>query len=160
MKTPQSFKEQTECIVNALLEEFSGPTVQHSACRSFCVDETDSGVTCSFDVAIIAGRLRQIGDEYNGDLEASVRDIIAETSLVQAETKFQEVVESLSKTWCAQDSSLAYERAVLGLSVKVLEYVVPKAPQMGRQLARAMINMISGIEGYIQDHGGWENLES
>ncbi|XP_020857857.1 bcl-2-like protein 15 isoform X2 [Phascolarctos cinereus] len=175
MKAPQSFEEQTECIVESLLFEFLGPPLTRQGrsfhhdyvlCKfqgpSFHNDDVPGfGEPSSFDVTIIAARLRMLGDQFNGEMEQSANRVLEEVTKGQVAAVLRDTVKSLSQTWCAQEPSLAYERAFLAVSVKLLEVVSHKIPQRARQLAgpmRDMINENIAVRQYIEGQGGWENL--
>ncbi|XP_036624424.1 bcl-2-like protein 15 [Trichosurus vulpecula] len=175
MKTPQTFEEQTEYIVEHLLFEFldSPPVAQGRSvhdCYPRVVFQSqgvynnnvpDFGEPHSFDVTIIAARLRMLGDQFNGEMEQSANRVIEEVTKGQVVDVLRDTVKSLSQTWCAQEPSLAYERAFLAVSVKLLQVVCHKIPQRASQLAgpmRDMINENIGVRQYIEGQGGWENL--
>uniref|UniRef100_A0A8C3HPJ5 BCL2 like 15 n=1 Tax=Chrysemys picta bellii TaxID=8478 RepID=A0A8C3HPJ5_CHRPI len=155
MKSPRTFEEQTECIVEALLSDLLGED-EWFASRSL---ETDSFADSStFDSVIIASRLRRLGDQYNEDLEQPARRVIAEMAKGK---EFGVMVDSLSKSWSSLNPGLGYERAFLAVSVKLLAYLSRKVPAVARQIQ--LVELINGnreVRGYIETRGGWENFEN
>nr|XP_005294966.1 bcl-2-like protein 15 isoform X2 [Chrysemys picta bellii] len=170
MKSPRTFEEQTECIVEALLSDLLGED-EWFASRSL---ETDSFAeshaeheasapaesSSTFDSVIIASRLRRLGDQYNEDLEQPARRVIAEMAKGKVE-EFGVMVDSLSKSWSSLNPGLGYERAFLAVSVKLLAYLSRKVPAVARQIQ--LVELINGnreVRGYIETRGGWENFEN
>ncbi|XP_074833811.1 bcl-2-like protein 15 isoform X2 [Carettochelys insculpta] len=164
MKSPRNFEEQTECIVEALLSDILG----EDGSPAFRTLETDStaascaaaNASSTFDPAIIASRLRRLGDQYNEDLEQPAQCTIVGVAKGKVE-EFGALVDSLSKSWSSRNPELGYERAFLAVSVKLLAYLAQKVPDVVRQLRLAeLINGNREVRGYIQTHGGWENFEN
>ncbi|XP_065259456.1 bcl-2-like protein 15 isoform X1 [Emys orbicularis] len=183
MKSPRTFEEQTECIVEALLSDLLGEdewlasrsletdsfAESHAGCTPFSCSlsavlegELSAGAEASstFDSVIIASRLRRLGDQYNEDLEQPAQRVIAEMAKGKVE-EFGVMVDSLSKSWSSLNPGLGYERAFLAVSVKLLAYLSRKVPAVARRIQ--LVELINGnreVRGYIETRGGWENFEN
>ncbi|XP_030417628.1 bcl-2-like protein 15 isoform X3 [Gopherus evgoodei] len=164
MKSPRTFEEQTECIVEALLSDLLGEdegfAPRSLETDSFAESHAGAEASSSFDSVIIASRLRRLGDQYNEDLEHPAQRIIAEVAKGKVE-EFGVMVDSLSKSWSSLNPELGYERAFLAVSVKLLAYLSRKVPAVARRIQ--LVELINGnreVRGYIETHGGWENFEN
>ncbi|XP_050810371.1 bcl-2-like protein 15 isoform X1 [Gopherus flavomarginatus] len=183
MKSPRTFEEQTECIVEALLSDLLGEdegfaprsletdsfAESHAGCTPFpCFQSAvlkrdpsaGAEASSSFDSVIIASRLRRLGDQYNEDLEQPAQRIIAEVAKGKVE-EFEVMVDSLSKSWSSLNPELGYERAFLAVSVKLLAYLSRKVPAVARRIQ--LVELINGnreVREYIETRGGWENFEN
>ncbi|NXG84291.1 B2L15 protein, partial [Stercorarius parasiticus] len=121
-----------------------------------------------FDAAVIASRLRQMGDRCNMDFERVSSEALAEvlkgeklklpSRWLQME-KFGAAVDSLSRSWSDRNPELVYERAFLCVSAKLLMYLFKKVPAMvdPSYVIRA-INGNSQVRNYIEAHGGWVRM--
>nr|XP_056700826.1 bcl-2-like protein 15 [Euleptes europaea] len=164
MKNSMTFEEQTEKIVKALLSDFLEekppiclPLISQPA---NVPEEAAGGATSTFDPVTIASRLEHIGDHINRDLNPHVHVLAAE--MVEGKVvKFGEMVESISKEWSSHVPGLEYERAFLAVSVRLFKGLVEKIPSVAS--ATLLIGLINGnahVRSYIEEHGGWENLEN
>ncbi|NXV39870.1 B2L15 protein, partial [Rissa tridactyla] len=160
-----TFEKQTECVVNALFSDLLGD--DESDCRNLETDSEGDDLK-TFDAAVIASRLRQMGDRCNMDFEHISSEALAEvlkgeklkllSRCLQME-KFGAAVDSLSRSWSDQNPELVYESAFLCVSAKLLMYLLKKVPAMVHPsyLIRA-INGNSQVRNYIEAHGGWVRM--
>ncbi|KAM6295141.1 bcl-2-like protein 15 [Aegotheles albertisi] len=156
-----TFEEQTKCVVEALF--FDLLNEDETEYRSL---ETDWGgpaqpageLPAHFDPVVIASRLRQIGDRCNLEFEKVSSEALAEV-LQGKMQKFGAAVDYFSRIWSAQNPGLAFEMAVLSVSVKLLMHVAKKVPSMvhPNQLVE-VINGNSQVRSYIEAHGGWVRM--
>ncbi|KFO93989.1 Bcl-2-like 15, partial [Buceros rhinoceros silvestris] len=147
-------EEQTARVVEALFADLLEE--DESDCRSL---ETDSGeAPASFDPAIIASRLRRMGDQCNLDFERASSEALAEVLKGKME-KFGAAVDNLSRSWSDQNPELVYERAFLCVSVKLLMHIAKKVPGVVRpsQLTQ-VINGNAQVRNYIEACGGWVRM--
>ncbi|KAM6108341.1 bcl-2-like protein 15 [Pterocles gutturalis] len=158
-----TFEEQTEWVVEALFSDLLSE--DECDCRSLEMDSGGPGRSAGeppagFDPAVIASRLRRIGDQCSLDFERVSSEALAAVLRGKLE-KFGAAVESLSRSWSDQNPELLYERAFLSVSVKLLMYVAEKVPALvrPRQLTQ-VINGNSQVRSYIEARGGWENLDT
>ncbi|NXI73555.1 B2L15 protein, partial [Anseranas semipalmata] len=154
----KTFEEQTVCVVEALFYDLLNEDESDYRCL-----QADSGGSVrsagespsDFDPVIIASRLRQIGDQCNLDFERVSSQVLAEVLTGKME-KFEAAVDSLSRSWSDQNPELAYERAFLSVSVKLMMYVLKKVPAVVHP--RQLITVINGnaqVKNYIEACGGW-----
>ncbi|NXL93005.1 B2L15 protein, partial [Alectura lathami] len=154
----KTFEEQTACVVEALFSDLLNEDEGDFRCL-----QADSGGSVQsagepptdFDPAIVASRLRQIGDECNMDFGRVSSGVLAEVLTGKIE-KFEAAVDSLSRRWSDQNPELVYERAFLSVSVKLMTYLLKKIPAMVHpsQLIK-LINGNAQVKNYIEESGGW-----
>ncbi|NWX20394.1 B2L15 protein, partial [Aegotheles bennettii] len=168
-----TFEEQTKCVVEALF--FDILNEDETEYRSL---ETDWGgpaqpageLPAQFDPVVIASRLRKIGDRCNLEFEKVSSEALAEVLKGKVKflklfprcfqmQKFGDAVDDFSRIWSAQNPGLAFEMAVLSVSVKLLMHVAKKVPAMvhPNQLVE-VINGNSQVRSYIEAHGGWVRM--
>ncbi|NWR77667.1 B2L15 protein, partial [Centropus unirufus] len=162
-----TFEEQTEFVVEALFSSLLGG--DESECRSLEVDSGGSLLLAeeppgTFDPVVVASRLRQMGDQCNMDFERVSSEALADVldgklklaSLCLQMERFGSAVDSLSKSWSDQHPELAYEKAFLCVSVKLLMHLTKKVPAMVHP--SHFIRVINGnlrVRSYIEASGGW-----
>ncbi|NXK50420.1 B2L15 protein, partial [Chauna torquata] len=171
----KTFEEQTACVVEALFHDLLNEDGSDYRCL-----QADSGgsvqsageSSSDFDPVIIASRLRQIGDQCNMDFERVSSQVVAEVltgkvkdtlsclalSLLFME-KFGAAVDSLSRSWSAQNPEMVYERAFLSVSVKLMMYVLEKvSAEVCRSQLITVINENTQVKNYIEACGGWVSV--
>ncbi|NXW04014.1 B2L15 protein, partial [Fregetta grallaria] len=161
-----TFEEQTERIVEALFPDLQGE--DGSDCRRQTREvgpplQPAGEPPAHFDPVVVASRLRRMGDQCNVDFERVSSEALAEvlkgkklklpSRCLQME-KFGAAVESLSRSWSAQNPELVYEIAFLSVSVKLLIHVAVVHPN---QLINA-INGNSQVRSYIEACGRWVRM--
>ncbi|KFQ28073.1 Bcl-2-like 15, partial [Merops nubicus] len=106
----------------------------------------------------IAGRPWKMGDECNLDFERVSSEALAEGLKGKLE-KFGAAVDSLCRRLSDQNPDVAYEKAFLCVSVKLLMSVAKKVPAMmcPNELTE-VINGDSQVRNYIEARGGWVRM--
>ncbi|NXN99575.1 B2L15 protein, partial [Rhinopomastus cyanomelas] len=160
-----TFEEQTAFVAEALFSDLFGEDL--SSCRSLETDSASSAreLPDTFDPAVIASRLRQIGDRCHLEFEKVSSDALAEVLKGKVKCsswpmeKFGAAVDSISRMWVDQHPELSYERAFLSVSVKLVTYIANKIQSVvpPSYLAQA-INGNSRVRGYIEGLGGWVRM--
>ncbi|NXJ74374.1 B2L15 protein, partial [Trogon melanurus] len=165
-----TFEEQTACVVEALFSDLLGE--EECDCRSLEMDSAEPAppaaeLPAGFDPAVIASRLRQMGDQCNLDFERACPEALAEvlkgklslpSQCLQME-RFGAAVDSLSRSWRDQNPELVYEAAFLRVSVKLILYLAKKAPAtVHPNLLIRAINGNPQVRSYIEHLGGWVRM--
>ncbi|XP_072700874.1 bcl-2-like protein 15 isoform X1 [Ciconia boyciana] len=113
-----------------------------------------------FDPVVVASRLRRMGDQCNVDFERVSSEALAEVLRGKME-KFGAAVESLSRSWINQNPELVYGRVFLSVSVKLLMYLAKKvSDKVNHKQLSEVINGNSQVRSYIEDCGGWGNVDN
>ncbi|KAM7082563.1 bcl-2-like protein 15 [Ciconia maguari] len=113
-----------------------------------------------FDPVVVASRLRRMGDQCNVDFERVSSEALAEVLKGKME-KFGAAVESLSRSWINQNPELVYGRVFLSVSVKLLMHLAKKvSDKVNHKQLSEVINGNSQVRSYIEDCGGWGNVDN
>ncbi|XP_061113905.1 bcl-2-like protein 15 [Conger conger] len=150
---PKDIVEQTYEIIDC----FFDPSSKSSDIETDCSVGDDDD---SFDPCEIAGKLREIGDEFDEQTIHQFKKAL-ENDSNQVEAAFTKTAEALSNTWMAERGEVAMEKHLLRASVTLGLYVQRNYPKMASAVQVAMTAfLISRVAPWVSQQGGWERVAS
>ncbi|XP_005987679.1 uncharacterized protein LOC102347041 [Latimeria chalumnae] len=157
----ECFEKQTKLIVDYYLfcDEEQGNLFRNLQSPSSL--ETDSVAEDGPDYAIIGSRLRAIGDQFSGDVEAYGNQLlprIKDVPCQQAVEEFSKVVFSIGNQWVPQ--TIASEKAIISAAVAIGSYIVSKVPTLLSVVQASTTTVLTNplVRTWVEQQGGWENV--
>ncbi|KAJ8259634.1 hypothetical protein GJAV_G00171690 [Gymnothorax javanicus] len=152
---PKDIEYQTDLIVRCLFED--GLLSDKGLVEPDGVGEADE----AFDPALIAGKLRQLGDDYDEKVIQPLINNVRQAAADQVVAAFGDSVDSLCKSWVAETPEVAPEKQLLRASITLGLYVKRKCPDLVGAVQSAMTDFLNARLGtWVSEQGGWDEVAS
>ncbi|KAL4645814.1 bcl-2-like protein 15-like [Arapaima gigas] len=145
--SPRSTQEQTKIIIHCLFEDLKNWDE---------LTEPDGFQEDSFDPALIAEKLRKLGDDYEEQVIQPLMKEIQKAAADKVQTTFVKSVEQLCEQWLTETAEVAPERLLLKASIMLGLYAKRNCPDLSTVVQDTMATFINArVAPWVSQQGGW-----